>query len=88
MQFEARKAFVTSTSLMKSSGAVLIGKGQGASLGALWSWMKRVLSLSRLVSIFKSKGIRSPASSFKILVVSLLELDVVVVVVKERCYAG
>ncbi len=53
---------MTLTSLMKSSGAVLIGRDSGSSSGALWSCMKEALGSSRL---------GSPECSFRIFLLSL-----------------
>ncbi len=44
------KAFVTLTSFMKFSGAVLIRRVNGSRSGAWGSWMKEALSSSTLIS--------------------------------------
>ncbi len=57
---------MTLTSLMKFSGAVLIGRVNGSRSGALRSWMKEALSSSRLISTLTVGEARSPVSSLRI----------------------
>ncbi len=71
------KGFVTLTSLMKSSGAVLIGRDNGARSGALWSWIKEALSSSRFISIFTVEETCSTVSNLRIRYVSLGLLDAI-----------
>ncbi len=66
---------MTLTSLVKFSGAVLIGRVNGSKSGALGSWMKEALSSSRLRSTLTVGEARSPVSSLRIRHVSLGVLD-------------
>ncbi len=66
---------MTITSLMKSSGSVLIGRVNGSRSGALRSWMKEALSSSRLISTLTVEETRSPVSNLRIRHVSLGVLD-------------
>ncbi len=62
---------MTLTSLMKFSEAVLIGRDNGSRSGALRSWMKEALRLSRLISTFTLEETSSPDSNPRLRHVSL-----------------